>query len=83
MRFEIDLEIGKQKLGELGRRRRRRGAAREHLEPRHQLAKGKGFGEIVIAARLQPADAFVDVAERGEDQDRRAVAGGAQLLDHS
>ena len=76
---EIEFEIGDPQLG---RRRRRRAAPQQRLEPREQLAEGKGLDQIVVAAGAQALDPVVDAAQRTEDQRRRADLGGAQRAEH-
>src|SRR3569623_1936213 len=57
-------------------------AAAECLEPRQQFDEGERFDEIVIATGTQAADAVVDFAERGNDQDGRGDAVVTQLAHH-
>src|ERR1700733_1483087 len=60
---------------------RRPRASTPAVRARQQLAEGEGLGEVIVAAAAQPADALIDIVERGQDQDGRAVAGLAQRLD--
>ncbi len=53
----------------------------QRVEPREQLAESKGLGQIIVAAAAQPADAIVDLRERAQYQNGRALAGLAQHLD--
>ena len=56
-------------------------AARQHLDARQQFGERVGLRQIVVAAGAQALDAVVDLAERRQDQDRRAVALVAQRAD--
>ena len=56
-------------------------ATRQHFDPREQFGEGIRLRQIVVAAGTQALDAVVDLAERGEDQRRRAVALLAQRAD--
>ena len=74
-----------------GRRRRSAGAsaagaaaraAQDGLQPRHQLARLEGLGQVVVGAELQADDAVHDLAARGEHDDRQVALladGAAQL----
>ncbi len=53
----------------------------QRVEARQQLAEGEGLGQVVIAAAAQAADAVIDLGQRAQDQNRRALAGLAQHLD--
>ena len=76
MREPVELEVADAVDGLL---RRALGAApRQRLDPRQQLGKGVGLGQIVVAAGAQALDAVVDLAERGQDQDRGLDLLGAQ-----
>ena len=57
------------------------GAAVQRVEAREQLAEGERLGQIVVAAAAQAANAVVDLRERAQDQNRRALAGFAQHFD--
>src|SRR5712691_11479521 len=61
------------------RRRERRSAARQRLEPRHELPEGEGLRQVVIGAGLEPAHPVVQGIERRQHQDRRGDAATAQL----
>src|SRR5271166_727464 len=54
-------------------RRALRAPPRQSLDAGEQFRKCVGFGEIVVAAGAKPLHAVVDLAERGEDQDRSLV----------
>ena len=59
-----------------------RGApAQQRLDARQELGERERLGEIVIAPRLEPADAVVDAAEGGQHQHRSLDAPLAQTLD--
>ena len=79
MRKPVEHEIADAIDGLLGRALRL--AARQRLDAGEQFGKGVGLGEIVVAAGAQSLDAVVDLAERGEDQNRRFVALRAQRGD--
>jgi hypothetical protein len=53
-------------------------AAQERVDARQQLAERERLGEVVVGAGVEAGDAILDAAARGEDQDQRRVAGGAQ-----
>ena len=55
----------------------------EVLDPGQQLGEGERLGQIVVAAGTQPLHAVVDLAQRGEKQHRRRVAGLAQVLNQA
>src|SRR2546428_3245683 len=61
------------------RRRERRAAARQRLEPCNELAEGEGLRQVVVGAGLEPAHPVVQGIERRQHQDRRGVAAAAQL----
>ena len=46
-----------------------------------ELGEGIGFRQIVVATGLQPLDAVIDLAKRGEEQNGRAHTFFAQRLD--
>ena len=54
--------------------------AQQRLDARQQLRERKRLGEIVVAARLEAADAIVDRAEGAQDQYRRREPRPPQLL---
>ena len=54
-------------------------AAVEGFQSRHEFGEGEGFGEVVVGADIESADALVDGAERREDQHRRAQSAAAPL----
>ena len=68
---EIHFEIARLQHG---RRRSERRAARERVEPRHQLLEGERLDEIVVAAGLESVDPVVDAGEVGEEEHRRRHA---------
>src|SRR5208282_2486085 len=43
-------------------------APNQRLDPRNQLREGEWLDEVIVAARPQAAHAFVDLAERADDQ---------------
>src|SRR5579859_2912537 len=51
------------------------------IDAREQLAEGEGFGQIVISAAAQSPDSIVDLGQRTQNQNWRALAGFAQHLD--
>ena len=58
------------------------GAPQEGLDAAHQLAQAERLGQVVVGAELQ-ADDLVDlVVARGEQEDRRLGAVGAQAAQH-
>src|SRR3989475_626887 len=61
------------------RRGERRAAARQRLEPRHELPEGEGLRQVVVGAGLEPAYPVVQGIERREHQHRRGDAAAAQL----
>ena len=79
VRQPVELEVADAVDGLLGRAAV---AARQHLDAGQQFGEGIGLRQIVVAAGAQALDAVVDLAERGEDQRRRAVALLAQRADH-
>ena len=62
---EVQLQIGELQTGDRLRRRDR--SPVERLQPGEQLGKGERLDEIVVAARLQAADAVVDLAEGAQE----------------
>ena len=50
----------------------------EGADASEQLRQVKGFGQIVISARIQARDAVTDLTACGEDKNRQNVAVGAQ-----
>jgi len=58
-------------------------ATRQGLDPRDQFGQGVGLDQIVVAARLQPRNAILDLAESRQEQHRRLVAALADGLDHA
>lgn len=50
----------------------------QRLDPGDQLGKGKGFCEVIIAARFEATNAFVHARQGAEHQHRRLVAQRAQ-----
>ena len=56
-------------------------APRQRLDPRRQFAQFERLDEIIVAARLQAADAVVDRGEGADHQDRRRVAFLAKRLE--
>src|SRR5208337_5271772 len=54
--------------------------AQERLDPRRQLTDFERLHQVIVAARLQPVNAFVDGRERADHQGRRGVAFAAQGL---
>src|SRR6516164_5456898 len=44
--------------------------SRQRLDARQQFGKGIRLGQIIVATATQSFDSIVDLAERGEDQDR-------------
>ena len=72
---EIDLEV----RNPMQRRRQRRRAARQGLEPRYQLADGERLGQVIVRPGLEPAHAVVHGVESGQHQDGGRHAAAAQL----
>jgi hypothetical protein len=56
-------------------------AAAEHFHACQQLAESIGFGQIIVAAGTQTRDTIINLAERGEDQNRCMHALAAQFTD--
>ena len=50
-----------------------RPAAQHGLDPRHQLARLEGLGQVVVGSELEADDAVHHVAARGEHDDRHAA----------
>src|SRR5262249_18196373 len=57
-------------------------AAPERLQARQQFDEGEWLDQIVVAAGAQAAHAVIDLAERGDDQERCGHAVIAQLAHH-
>ena len=57
------------------------GATGQRLQPRRQLAELVGLGQVVVAAGLEPGDAFVDIVECAENQYRCHVPHASEFLD--
>jgi len=74
VRRRVDDELA----GRHPRRPPRRPAPDQRAQAREQLAEVEGLGEVVVGAGVKAADTVVDVAARGEDEDRHAVAALAQ-----
>ncbi len=53
----------------------------QSVQARQQFAEGKRLGEVIVAAAAQAADAVVDLGQRAQYHDGRALAGLAQHLD--
>src|SRR3546814_8409069 len=71
---QIDLEIAD---AQPGLRDYRGAAPAQHVDTRQQFGHGEGLGQIIVAAGAQARDAFIDLAERAQDQHRRRVASRA------
>ncbi len=56
----------------------RRGAPQPRAHACQQLLERERLDEVVVGARVEPADAIGDRVARCQDENRRAVAGGAQ-----
>ena len=54
-------------------------ATRQGTQPGQQLAEGEWLGEVVVGARVEPANPIIDRRARGEHDDRRPVTGAAKL----
>ena len=59
-----------------------RAAARRGADPGHELLHRERLHEVVVGADLERVHAVVLGAARGDDDDRRADALAARLLDH-
>ena len=57
-------------------------AAEQRVDAGEQLGEGERLDEIIVGSLLQPVDAIVDRAERGQHQHRRRHACGAQRAQH-
>jgi hypothetical protein len=57
-------------------------ATAQRLNASKQLFQGEGFDEVVIRTAAQTGHAIRDGIPRGEEHDRRAVAGGSQGLEN-
>ena len=66
---------------ELGLHRGRAAPAQQCLDAGQQFRESEGLGQIVVGARLQPADPVVHLAQRAQKQNRRDLLGGPQGLD--
>ena len=71
-------QIAGREAGRLGRAGR---ASNERLDARNQLGEGERLGQVVIATRLQAADAVVHGPPRAQDQHGRPHAAGAHPID--
>ena len=58
------------------------GAPQQRAQPREQLLERERLDQVVVGAGVEPADAVGHRVARGEDEHRRAVAGGAQPAAH-
>src|SRR5579883_2034506 len=58
-----------------------RAAPQQRLDAREELGEREGLREIVVAARLEAADAVIDRAKRTQNQYRSGEARAPQLLD--
>ena len=54
--------------------------AAERFDASQQFGIGVGLRQIIVAACPQALDAIVDLAQRGQEQHRRRIAGFAQVL---
>src|SRR6185437_9633675 len=54
--------------------------ARQRIQPGQQLAESERLGQIVITAAAQTLDSLVDIRQRAQDQDWRAVTRLPQRL---
>ena len=71
-RIAVDLEPADAQA----RPRHRRGApAQDRAQPRQQLARAEGLGEVIVGAELESDDAIGLLAARGEHQDREIGSG--------
>ena len=77
-REQVHLQIGE---GELRHDARGARAADERMQPGLQLGKGKGLGQVIVAAALQALDPIVERALGAEDEDGQLAALGAPALD--
>ena len=77
-RQQVEREVAGRQPGRLGGAGR---AADERLHARQQFREGERLGQVVVAARLQAADAIVDGPPGAEDQDRHPDAPGAERVD--
>ena len=73
---QVHLQVGHAQAGV--RLRTAALATQQAIQPRRQFGEGKRFRQVVIGAAAQALDALLDIAERGQDQGRGAVAAGAQ-----
>jgi hypothetical protein len=62
---------------------RRHAAAHQRIDPRQELDKGIGLGEIVIAAGLQALDPVIHLRKGGQKQHRDGIAVLAHFGDDS
>ncbi len=61
------------------RLRRRWPPAQQRVQARGHLFEGERLDDVVVGARLEPADAVLDLVARGQDADGHVVAAVAQL----
>jgi hypothetical protein len=54
------------------------GAPQQGAHARVQLVERERLDEVVVGAGVEPRDAVADLVARGQHEDRRAVAAGAQ-----
>ena len=59
-----------------------RAAPQQRAQPREQLLERERLDQVVVGARVEPAHAVGHRVARGQDEHRRAVAGGAQPAAH-
>jgi len=50
-------------------------------DPRNELGKSKRLHQIIVAARIEAQDPVLNIAQRGQKQNRRVAAGRAQAPD--
>ena len=63
-------------------RRRAEYTSRERSQPRIHLYEVERFAQVVVGARVEPGDAFLDPVARGQHQHRRAVAARPRFPQH-
>ena len=81
-REQVDLEIADRQLGRLPFGAATIDATEDRIDPSGELGEREGFDEIVVGAGVEPVDAVIDRAQRGEDERRRRNARGANRTEH-
>ncbi len=75
----LAIEVQQQRASRDGGLNEAAGTPQQGVEPRFQFFELEGFDHVVVSAGRQPFDLVLPIAARGQDQNRKRLAHGAQL----